>query len=64
VVVSTPVVCAPFRPLPPFQAPVAKQAVAFADDQDNAELAPLAIVVGDAANMIDGAGGMTVTVAD
>jgi hypothetical protein len=62
--VSAPVVCEPLTLLLPLQLPVAVQLVAFVEDHDTIELAPLAMVVGAAVSVTVGAGGVTVTVAD
>jgi hypothetical protein len=58
-VLAEPVVdCAPLQP------PEAVQEVALVDDHANADLAPLAIVVGVAVKATVGAAAVTVTVAD
>jgi hypothetical protein len=62
--VSAPVDSEPLTLLLPLQLPVAVQLVAFVEDHDNIELAPLAMVVGAAVSVTVGAGGVTVTVAD
>jgi hypothetical protein len=48
----------------PLQPPDAVQEVALVDDHANADLAPLAIVVGEAVKVTVGAAAVTVTVAD
>ena len=56
--------CDPLVASLPLQPPEAVQDVAFLDDQDSAELLPLAIVLGLALKLTVGAGEVTVTVAD
>ena len=56
--------CDPLVASLPLQPPEALQDVAFLDDQDSAELLPLAIVLGLALKLTVGAGEVTVTVAD
>ena len=56
--------CDPLVASLPLQPPEAVQEVAFLDDQDSAELLPLAIVLGLALKLTVGAGEVTVTVAD
>jgi hypothetical protein len=62
--VSAPVDCEPVVVLVPDQAPEAVQAVAFVADQPSVEALPLATVLGLAVKLTDGAGVLTVTVAD
>jgi hypothetical protein len=52
----------PFTAIAPDHAPEAVHELAFADDQVNVELAPLAIVLGLAVRLIVGAGWVTETV--
>jgi hypothetical protein len=63
-VVSAPLDCDPLAAMLPDQAPEAVHEVALAADQVNVELAPLATVLGLAANATVGAGEVTETVAD
>ena len=56
--------CEPLAVLLPDQAPVAVQEVAWAADQVNVELPPLATVLGLAVNVTVGAGESIDTVAD
>jgi len=62
--VRAPVDCEPLAVLLPDQAPVAVQEVAWAADQVNVELPPLATVLGLAVNVTVGAGESIDTVAD
>jgi hypothetical protein len=61
---SGPVLCEPLVASAPFQPPEAVQDVAFVDDHDNTEAAPLVTVVGAAVSVTTGAGALTDTVAD
>ncbi len=62
--VSAPVDCDPLTALAPDQAPEAVHEVALVADQVNVELPPLETVLGLAARVTVGAGGVTDTVAD
>jgi hypothetical protein len=54
----------PFIAMLPLHPPEAAHAVAFVEDQDSIEVAPLATVLGLALSVTAGAGAVTVTVAD
>jgi hypothetical protein len=64
VAVSAAVLVEPLVASDPLQPPEALQAVAFVDDQVNADLAPLATVLGLAVKVTVGAALVTATVAD
>jgi hypothetical protein len=63
VAVSAGVVAVPEVPFVPLQPPEAPQDVAFVDDHERAEVAPLFTVLGLAAKVTVGAGLVTVTIA-
>jgi hypothetical protein len=64
VLLSAPVDCVPVRPLAPFQAPPAVQALAFAEDQLIVELLPLVMALGPTLSVTVGAADVTLTVVD
>jgi len=64
VAVSADVPCDPLVGSAPLQPPEALQDVAFVDDQDNADAAPLFTVLGLAVRLMAGAALVTETVAD
>lgn len=64
VAVRADVVCEPAVASAPLQPPEAVQAVAFVEDQVNADVAPLLTVAGFAVRVTAGAGVVTDTVAD
>jgi hypothetical protein len=61
---SSPVDCAPCKPLPPVQAPEAVQEVAWVEDQFSVVLALLLIELCRAVRLTVGAGPVTETVVD
>jgi hypothetical protein len=62
--VSAPVACVPLVACAPDHAPDAMQDVALVDDQVSVELLPLETELGLALSATEGAGAVTVTVAD
>lgn len=64
VLASAPVDQVPLAATVPCQAPEAVQEVAFSEFQLNVDMPPLAMVVGDADSVTEGAGALTTTSAD